>query len=312
MKILITGVGGFIGSRIAAKLIRLGHVVVGVDNFCSGRKLNVPNGVDLITHDLASPGVDRLFPEKVDAVMHLAGQSSGEISFDDPVDDLSKNTVSTLNLIRYALRAGNPKFLYASSMSTYGNVPDRPVSESRPGEPLSCYGVGKLASEKYLKVYSAELDSIAFRMFNVYGPGQNMQNLRQGMASIFIAQALKGPVIEVKGSLDRFRDFIFIDDVVDAWIAALGTNIRGSLALNLGTGTRTTVRDLLNTIQRHTGERVTRLSEDTPGDQIGIYADTTNLMEILDVQDFTTLDMGVKLFIEHLRNDGLNTEIHNS
>ena len=127
-----------------------------------------------------------------------------------------------MKLIRFGIEKQVGKLVYASSMSVYGQQPDAPTPETAIATQAPAIGVGKLAAEQYLRIFAPQLPFIGFRMFNVYGPGQDMQNMRQGMVSIFLAQALNGTEIEVKGALDRYRDFIFIDDVVDIWVQALG------------------------------------------------------------------------------------------
>ena len=136
-------------------------------------------------------------------------------AFDDPVYDLRTNTESTLRLINYGLENECPRFIYASAMSVYGVVEDKPISEAHATRPLSFYGVGKLASENYLRIYQSKgLLPTTLRFFNVYGPGQNMKNMRQGMVSIYLQQLLQNESIIVKGALDRYRDFIYIDDCI--------------------------------------------------------------------------------------------------
>ena len=186
-RILITGVAGFIGSHIANRFSNENWEVFGVDDLSSGRKENIPKGINYIHGDLSDKEAIQELPANCDLILHLAGQSSGEISFDDPIADLNKNTTSTLNLIRYGIKKKVSRFLYASSMSVYGDVPDEPISEDYGCSPLSCYGVGKLAAENYLRIYQHQLPYVALRMFNVYGPGQDMKNLRQGMVSIYLA-----------------------------------------------------------------------------------------------------------------------------
>ena len=185
---MVTGVGGFIGSRVARRLVQDGVRVVGVDDFSSGHRSSVPPEVDLLEMDLSQPDVPKRLPRNCGLVLHLAGQSSGELSFRDPADDLRRNTVSTLNLIRYASENTVDRIVFASSMSVYGDVPDLPVRESDRTEPLSCYGIAKLASERYLLLHRETVPSVILRMFNVYGPGQDLSNNRQGMVSIYLAQ----------------------------------------------------------------------------------------------------------------------------
>lgn len=296
-RLLVTGVAGFIGSHVAKRLAKENYEVIGVDDLSRGHERNIPGEIEFIKGDLADPAFVNRLPGKIEVVLHLAGQSSGEMSFDDPVLDLGKNTISTLNLILWAMRQKCERFLYASTMSVYGTNSDQPIREDEPCYPLSCYGVGKLASEGYLSVYSKKIPSIAFRMFNVYGPGQDMANLRQGMVSIFVAQAVKGGKIHVKGSLDRFRDIIFIDDVVEAWVRGLKAPLSGNLAVNVGTGVRTTVGQLLEAIASHVPGISWYSEGGTSGDQFGIYADTTRLREVTGMEGFVPLAKGLGSFI---------------
>ena len=214
---LVTGAAGFIGSEIAQRLLNKDNEIWTIDNLSTGFRRNIPEDVEFIEGGCQDPeSIKQLKGKEFNAILHIAGQSSGEISFDDPVYDLRTNTESTLSLIKYGLETGCKRFIYASSMSVYGEVEDKPISENHVTKPLSFYGVGKLASENYMRIYESKgLQPTALRFFNVYGPGQNMINLRQGMVSIFLAQLLREDKIIVKGPLDRFRDMIFIDDIVD-------------------------------------------------------------------------------------------------
>lgn len=294
--VVVTGVAGFIGSRVAARMAAEGFEVVGVDDLSSGKQSNVPSSIDFIQGNLADTQTISNLPKSAELVLHLAGQSSGEMSFDDPVADLEKNTISTLNLIRYGIAINASKLVYASSMSVYGNVPDAPISEDEHVAPLSCYGVGKLAAENYLNVFCKQLPSVSLRMFNVYGPGQDMTNLRQGMVSIYLAQALTSKHIVVKGSLDRFRDFIYIDDVVDAWFRVATLEDIGSNTINIATGARTTVAQVLEAVQSHVAGTTVEVADSTPGDQNGIYADTTRMRSLLGMSDLVKLADGIKRF----------------
>ena len=299
--VVVTGVAGFIGSRVAARMAAEGFTVVGVDDLSSGKQSNVPSSIDFIQGNLADTRTISKLPKSAELVLHLAGQSSGEMSFDDPVVDLEKNTISTLNLIRYGIGANTSKFVYASSMSVYGNVPDAPIGEDEHVAPLSCYGVGKLAAENYLNVFCRQLSSVSLRMFNVYGPGQDMTNLRQGMVSIYLAQALTNKHIVVKGSLERFRDFIYIDDVVEAWFrAATFAGVVGN-TINIGTGVRTTVAQVLEAVKANVVGTTVEVTDPTPGDQNGIFADTTRMRALLGMSDFVQLADGVKRFSDFVK-----------
>lgn len=297
-KILVTGVAGFIGSYVATRFLHEGYSVVGVDDLSSGRLENVPAGLEFVQGNLALSSTIARIPRGCRKVLHLAGQSSGEISFDDPVADLEKNTVSTLNLIRYGLENHIERIVYASSMSVYGAVENAPIKEDHLCCPLSCYGVGKYASEGYLRVYQNKLSSVALRMFNVYGPGQDLSNLRQGMVSIYLAQALAGGRIEVKGSTDRFRDLIFIDDVVEAWFRAATYPSALGKTFNVGTGIKTTVAELLGQVCSLVPGASYFVQGATPGDQSGIFADTTILNQYLGLNSFTPINVGLRKFVD--------------
>lgn len=296
-KILITGVAGFIASHIASRFLAEGYSVVGVDDLSGGKLSNIPDGVEFIQGDLANPATIQRLPADCRQILHLAGQSSGEISFDDPVADLTMNTITTLRLIEHGIRNNMERIVYASSMSVYGSVPDAPISESHHPSPLSCYGVGKFASEGYLRIYQRKLPYVAMRMFNVYGPGQDLSNLRQGMVSIYLAQALKSGRIEVKGSTERFRDFIFINDVVEAWWRATTRTEPLNHAINIGTGIRTSVGELLKAICALVPGSEFYISGSTLGDQSGIYANTQAMKRLLSHEATTRLKDGLPPFI---------------
>jgi UDP-glucose 4-epimerase len=296
-KVLITGVAGFIGSNVASRFLQEGYSVAGVDDLSNGRPENIPPGVDFIQGNLTDSATIDQLPNDCRIILHLAGQSSGEISFDDPVADLEKNTVSTLNLIAYGIKHGVERIVYASSMSVYGAVPNEPIGEHHACSPLSCYGVGKHASEGYLRVYAHKLPFVALRMFNVYGPGQDMQNLRQGMVSIYLAQALAAGRIAVKGSTERFRDFIFIDDVVESWFRAATRPSAVGQTLNVGTGVRTSVATVLQRIQELVPGSSYFVEGATPGDQSGIFADVSASKKCLGLETFVPLDVGLEKFV---------------
>jgi UDP-glucose 4-epimerase len=296
-KILITGVGGFIGSHVARRFLAEGYSVVGVDDLSGGKRENIPDGVKFIQGDLKDPATIKCLPTDCRQILHLAGQSSGEISFDDPVADLKMNVISTLRLIDYGIQIRAERIIYASSMSVYGAVPDAPTTESHHPKPLSCYGVGKLSSENYLRIYQNKLPFVAMRMFNVYGPGQDLRNLRQGMVSIYLAQAMVSGRIEVKGGLERFRDFIFIDDVVEAWYRASTRREALNNAINIGTGIRTSISELLKYIHDLLPNSTSFISSSTMGDQSGIYSNTDAMRRLLGFEATIRLDRGLQIFL---------------
>lgn len=301
---LITGAAGFIGAALAERFVDDGHNVVTIDNLSTGFESNVPSGVLLIRGDCADSSIYRQLPEiRFDAIYHIAGQSSGEMSFDDPIYDIRTNAESTLLLLKYALRNRCNRFIYASTMSVYGIKPDRQIDEGDDCHPQSFYGVAKLASEHYLRIYQQYgINTTSLRLFNVYGPGQNLSNLRQGMVSIFLAQMLNTGHIHVKGAPDRFRDFIYIDDVTEAFVKCLAHEDSWGKEINIGTGVKTRVDELINALLATVKSTVTvEYSGNTAGDIHGIYANTTKMKTLLGMNDLTTIEKGIEYMVEWAR-----------
>lgn len=300
MNYLVTGAAGFIGAAVAERLIREGHSVTTVDNLFTGYEEHVPDGCRFIKGNDYDPQViKKAFDQKYDAIIHIAGQSSGEVSFEDPVYDLQTNTQSTLLLLKNAKEIGCRQFVYASTMSTYGDHNPPVCAEETDLLPKSFYAVGKIASEHYMRIYANEfgMNCTALRFFNVYGIGQNMKNLKQGMASIFLAMAIKDHHITVKGSKDRFRDFVYIDDIVDAVLRA-SKRTEGYDVFNVCTGIPTTVETVVDTIRENLPYEVSvEYTAGTPGDQFGIYGDNTKIRNRLGWKPTMDFQMGMKKMV---------------
>lgn len=297
---LVTGGGGFIGSNIARRLLSQGGEVVVIDNLSTGNRGNVPKGAQLLDLDISQPeNIARIPGGTYDAVFHLAAQSSGEISHENPSRDLNTNALGTLLLLEWSRQNQVSRFLYASSMAVYGLTEEMPVRESQTLDPYSFYGIAKQAAEQYIRHYSrGGMKTTVMRMFNVYGPGQNLANMKQGMLSIYLAFMLMEQPILVKGSLDRFRDFIYIDDIVDAWVAALDNpNSYGSV-YNLASGRKTLLRELVTELIRAWGcdpnTYPVEQGEGTPGDQFGIYADIALISRDLSWRPQVDLSEGLR------------------
>ncbi|PYM69862.1 MAG: NAD-dependent epimerase [Candidatus Rokuibacteriota bacterium] len=303
MRVLVTGGAGFIGSAIARRLVDDKHDVVVVDNLSTGSRENVPLAAELVELDVAQAGFVRRLPSGgYDAVCHLAAQSAGVVSAEDPYYDLQANAASTLLLTRWCIERGVRRFLYASSMAAYGDVRELPAHEdASPSVPVSYYGLSKLASEHLLRLASREgLSVTSFRMFSVYGPGQNLGNLKQGMASIYLAYLLRGEPVPVTGSLERFRDFVYIDDAVEAWMAALALGETTSPVYNVGSGSRTTVRELLAALKAALGLRPDHPVQENPGspsDQFGIWADIRRIAKELQWRPTIPLEVGLRRMV---------------
>lgn len=303
-KVLVTGGAGFIGSYLSRQLINKGWKVFIADNLSTGSKNKLPSDVEFIEIDLTRDDFTSLIPEEeYHAVFHLAAQSSGELSFDDPVYDLKANCLSTLRLLDWCLRHNIKRFIYPSSLSIYGEQDEQPVKEDTTPIPKSFYGVDKLASEHYARIYSCMgINTTSLRLFNVYGPGQNTRNMRQGMISIYMAYILKGDEIVVKGSPDRFRDFIYIDDVIDVCIKCIDNPATYGKTYNVASGVKTTVGSLLDTLIKTFGHDPLlypiKYEGRTANDIFGIYADISALKNALNWEPNVSLHEGLMKMAE--------------
>lgn len=305
MVYLVTGAAGFIGSALAKRLISGGNKVVTIDNLSTGKIENIPKGCEFIEGNVQDEEIiNSLSKYKFDAVFHIAGQSSGEVSFENPVYDFETNAKSTLLLLEFAKQTGINKFIYASSMSTYGDCCNELVVEDDVQKPKSFYAVGKLASENYMRIYSTYgIKCTALRFFNVYGIGQNMDNLKQGMASIYLAMAINDRNIKVKGAKDRFRDFVYIDDVVNACIKAEELCYQDNYnVFNICCKRKITVEYIIEVIKSYISGVKVEYCEGTPGDQFGIYGDNNKANKILNWEPIVTFEEGMDRFIKFAIN----------
>lgn len=299
---MVTGGAGFIGQALAKRLCRLGHTVAVLDLPAQLAKAEIASSVRAYEVDIRSfDQFRKLAGNAFDIIFHLAAQTSSYISQIDPGLDVDTNVRGILNVLRFARTAGNPKVVFTSSMASYGNV-EGAIDEQTQQRPLSNYGVSKVAGETYLRMFSQfGIKYTIFRLFNVYGPGQDMQNMLQGMASIFITQVVKGNRIDVTGSLERYRDFVYIDDVVDALVLALHPNTDGRV-YNVGSGKPTTVAVLLDLIFEVSGRAKSEFKVVNvgghEGDQFGTFADISRLRK-LGWESKTQLNDGLKKFYEY-------------
>ena len=302
--IIITGGAGFIGSNLARRLLEEGYRVWVVDNLSSGFESNIPAGAEFIKMDIEDSKSYNKMPCEANCVLlHLAAQSSGEISYEKPEVDLTTNALGTLFLLKWCLENNVSRFVYASSMAVYGNVVDLPVSEMETCQPISLYGISKMTAENYVHHFSQMgLKTTIFRIFSTYGPGQDLSNLKQGMVSIYMSFLLNKQPILVKGSKERFRDFIYIDDVVDAWIAATDNEKTFGKTYNLGTGKKTFVWELIEEEIKVFGFDPDTYSvidaEPTPADQFGLYADISQISSDLNWLPKVSLAIGLKKMAE--------------
>lgn len=230
MKICITGGAGFIGSNIADRYIDLGHEVVIIDNLSLGFKENIPAGAKFYQEDINSQNLLKIFEEeKFDIVNHHAAQMSVRYSVELPIDDAQTNILGGINVMSCAHKTGVKKIIFASSAGTvYGEQSDFPCDESHPNMPISPYGVSKYSTEKYLQYYNSlfGMNYVIFRYTNVYGRRQN-PNGEAGVIAIFAHKMLKGEDTYLTGEGKISRDYVYIDDVVEANVLALEENVAG-------------------------------------------------------------------------------------
>ncbi|HOW53939.1 MAG TPA: NAD-dependent epimerase/dehydratase family protein [Syntrophorhabdaceae bacterium] len=301
---IITGGAGFIGSRLAQRLIQRGDIVYVLDDLSTGYERNVPEKAVFFKVDVSDPGRIRELdlPGKADTVYHFAGQSSGEASFDDPSGDIDRNYRATYNMLVASEQMNAKRFIYSSSMSVYGDV-DRSapmVPEDYECNPASYYGCNKFASEKFINVFAkhSHIKPTIFRFFNVYGPGQNMKNMKQGMLSIYMSYLIRDIPVTVKGSLDRFRDFIYIDDLLDAVVDCEESERTFYETFNLGTGIKTTVSRLLEALLNVFGkgdfDKWVIVEGNTPGDIKGFVADMAKLKARMEWSPVYKIEDGIK------------------
>jgi len=286
MRALVTGGAGFIGSHLADRLVRDGHQVVVVDDESTGRRRNVPPEAQYRKCDVTRlEDLEPVFAEGLDVVLHIVGQVSLIRSYADPSLDLRTNVEGTINVLRLCVKYRVPRLLYASSMTVYGHTDTLPTSENCPCRPVSYYGITKYAAERYVHTTAERVDLdfdfkvTSFRMYNVYGPRQALDNPYQGVLGIFLGNLLRNERITIFGDGEQSRDFIYIDDVVDAWTAAIANPSSYGQVFNLGSGQRIGINDLADhALAAFKRSRMTHSVEHRPGrsgEQRHVEADTT-------------------------------------
>ena len=302
MKIVITGGCGYVGSKIAQRLLSTGHEILIIENFSTSVEDELKD-CQIVKCDITNPkDLANLKVTGYDALLHLAAQSSGPKSFEIPDIDIKINILGTLNMINWCRDNDIDRIIFASSFVVYGDNPNTEVlSEDEICNPKSIYALSKYTCEQLLKIY-AEPHGIKWnvlRMFNIYGPGQDLSRSDQGMVSIFLNLVKNKDYIGVQGSLDRFRDFIYIDDVVQGWELCLLNNNVINQVFNLGSGTKTYLSTLIDTlleVYEKTGQVKVEEIGSTPGDIMGCYADISKISDQLGYNPRFSLNRGVELF----------------
>jgi UDP-glucose 4-epimerase len=258
--VLVTGGAGFIGSHLVERLLAEGYEVTVLDNFATGSRDRVPPEAVLVEGDVGDRAlVDDVFAGTTfAAVFNVAGQASIRLSFASPEADLRTNVVGTLNVLRGCLETGVPRLVHASSMTVYGEPDEIPTPETAPCVPVSYYGVTKYAAERYVQITGERPDTdlavTSLRMFNVYGERQSVDNPYQGVLAIFVGNVLRGEPITIHGDGEQTRDFVYVGDVVDAWMRVLDAPRTFGATLNVGSGRETSVNDLADAVLAAFGE----------------------------------------------------------
>ena len=305
-KILVTGGAGFIGSHLVDRLIQEGNEVIVVDNLSTGKRKNINKKAQFYKMDIQSKRIERVFRnERPLIVVHLAAQMSVRHSTDDPGFDAQVNILGTINVLEHAVRQGVRKVTFASSGGVvYGEQEIFPASESHRTEPLSPYGISKLAGEKYLAYYAnaTGLRYVALRFANVYGPRQDSEG-EAGVVAIFSKQMLDGGQPIVNGTGKQTRDFIYVDDAVEAILVTLGEDVRG--IFNVGTGQETTINECYGIIKSLTKCQCKELyGAAKKGEQFRSVLDVTKLREVFGWDPQVTLQEGLTRTVDFFRGAG--------
>jgi UDP-glucose 4-epimerase len=304
MKALVTGGAGFIGSTLVDRLLAEGHGVDVIDDLSTGSLANLSESRADRSHrltfhqlDIRQPGVVGLIERRApEVIFHLAAQADVRVSVARPTFDAEVNIVGSLNVLEGARAAGARKVVFASSGGTiYGDPApsELPVKESHPQQPISPYGVAKKVVTDYLhsyrELYALEYTSLA--LANVYGPRQDPHG-EAGVVAIFAGRLLAGQQCSIFGSGEQTRDFVYVDDVVDAFVRAAD---KGSgLLCNIGTGTETSINTLYGTMAGAAGVTTPALTAAArPGELDRSALDPGRAALHLGWKPWTTLDEGV-------------------
>lgn len=315
MRTLVTGAAGFIGSTLVDRLLADGHQVVGVDNLSRGvaanlenarhRNASAPGRFTFVKADIRAPELtDIVAGANPDTVFHLAAQVDLRASVGDPQFDAGINVLGTINVCEATRRAGVSRIVYAASGgSRYGAPNQLPVAESAPLGPLSPYAVAKLAGELYLRAYTGMygIETICLALANVYGPRQNPLG-EAGVVAVFGSAIIAGRPVTVFGDGTAARDYVYVDDVVDAFVRA--GQLRGTAGgtYNIGTGLQTTVTEVHRLISAALGSSAApQHAPARVGELRAIALDTTSARTELGWRPAVGIGEGIERTVGWLR-----------
>jgi nucleoside-diphosphate-sugar epimerase len=307
MKALVTGGGGFVGSNLVRALLERGDEVRVLDNFSTGNRANredVAGDVELIEGELRSYERVHAAVRGVELVFHLGALGSVPRSVQDPLTSSAVNVEGTLNVLLAARDEGVRRVVFSSSSSIYGTRDDLPVTEETPPDPISPYGVAKLAAERYCVSFSRvyhSFESVVLRYFNVFGPRQSPFSQYAAMVPLFLTAIARGEPITIDGDGEQSRDFTYVSNVVDATLRAADVAAANGRIFNISGGRPATVNEVADTIGRILDKPVERRhGPPRAGDIRASWADITAARETLGWQPRIGLDEGLRLTAESL------------
>jgi UDP-glucose 4-epimerase len=294
--VLVTGGAGFIGSHVAEGYLAAGYEVTVVDNLSTGRREFVPAAARFFHHDIkARDTFDLILHCRPQVIVHHAAQMSVQVSVADPLLDAQENILGSLNVFQAASQSGVKRIIFASTGGAlYGDEGPLPAKEADPPQPVSPYGIDKLAVEHYLRFYLRQygIVPIILRYANVYGPRQNGQG-EAGVVAIFIEKLLAGQQPVINGDGLQTRDFIYVEDVVEANLLAL--NYPKAAVFNIGTGKETDILTIYLRLQELTASPLGPVHGPAkPGEQRRSVLDCRLAWKLLGWQPKVDLNEGLK------------------
>ena len=305
MKALVTGGGGFIGSNLVRALLEAGHDVRVLDNFSTGNRANLEGlDVEVVEGELRSYERVHNAVRGVEVVYHLGALGSVPRSVQDPLTSSAVNIEGTLNVLLAARDEDVRRVVYSSSSSVYGTRRELPVTEDQAPDPLSPYGVAKLAAERYCVSFSRVYDSletVVVRYFNVFGPRQSPHSQYAAVIPLFISAIHAGDPIQIDGDGGQRRDFTYVSNVVEGTMRAAGAeNVSGRI-FNVAASSPVSVNDVAETIGRIVGKDVTKThAPPRAGDIRDSWADISAAREALGWEPCVGLEEGLQRTVEAL------------
>jgi UDP-glucose 4-epimerase len=301
MRFLITGAAGFLGSGLANRLAAEGHTVLGVDDLSTGDPKVLNSGVQFTRGDVNDRPKLWTLMQGVDCVYHLAARVIVPESVLYPREYNQVNVGGTVTLMEAMRDVGVRRVVFISSGTVYGNQSAQPVKESAIPNPRSPYAVSKLAAEYYTKTIGAlwGIETVCLRVFNAYGPGQHHPPVHTPVIPNFLRQAWENGTIVIHGNGDQTRDYVYVDDVVNAMAAASVAPEVNTLTINVGSGSEVSVRELAKMVAEVTGGNPEIVyNPRNEGGLSRLCADISLAQEKLGYQPKTSLLEGLKTTLE--------------